>query len=274
MKRLLITILLFCLVLTAAGCSCRINITTGDSEKDEAEADDITGEEDGTGSGGLIGYTEGLPGGVQPNPHSGNASIETIPAPSIPTISFPYEIPGTSLTVQQLSSYSGYYIEDVSDREVNGIAAIVLTNNGGDLEFVGIGISQGARSLGFSGSQIPAGATVIIQEQTGAAFSNDSYYSATATTTPGAFEKSEELVKIEDNGDGTFSVINISDKTLSEVKVFFKNYLPEEDVYVGGITYNITLNDIEPETAVEVTASHYDKNYTKFVKISAETGMN
>ena len=50
-------------------------------------------------------------------------------------------------------------------KKVSDIAAIILKNNGDDLEFAGIGISQGNRSLGFSASQIPAGATVVIQEQ-------------------------------------------------------------------------------------------------------------
>ena len=275
MKKFGIVILLFCLIFTASSCSCRINITSDTTETEAETEEDRKAEdtEEGEGSGNLIGYTEGLYDGNPPvRPSGGAAPAQTVPAPSIPTISFPYTIPGTSLVIRQISSYSGYFIEDASDREVSGIAAIVLTNNGGDLDFAGIGISQGERNLAFSGSQIPAGATVIIQEQTGAAFSNDPYYSATATVTPAVLDRAEEYVKTEDNGDGTFFVINISEKTLPEVKVFFKNYLPEEDVYVGGITYSITLNDLEPDTAVEVTASHYDVRYTRFVKISITQG--
>ena len=248
------------------------NNSSGGVDHGEAmnDPDDIDAVDDSDGSGGLIGYTEGLPGSNTSGRKGGSAEVVTIAPPDIPTISFPYLIPGTDIVIQQISPYSGYFIEDGSDNEVNGIAAIVLTNKGGDLDFIGIGISQGARSLAFSGSQIPAGATVILQEQTGAAFSNDPYYSATATATPGAFGKAEDLIAIEDNGNGTFSVINISEETLSEVKVFFKNYLPEEDVYVGGITYSITLDEIEPEMAVEVTASHYDPKYTVFVDIRAQ----
>ncbi len=240
------------------------------SERDESvynEMADSADEPDG--ANGLIGYTEGLYDWNKTNSNQGGTQhVETIASPAIPSISFPYAIPGTSLIIQQVSPYSGYFIEDASDREVNNIAAIVLTNNGGDLEFVGIGISQGDRSLGFSGSQIPAGATVIIQEQTGAAYSAaEPYYSATATTHETKLEKSEDLVSIKDNGDGTFSVNNISDITLAEVKVYFKNYLPDEQVYVGGITYSITMDEIEPGTAVEITAGHYDAKYTVFVEI-------
>ena len=81
---------------------------------------------------------------------------------------------------------------------------------------------------------------------------------------------SEDLISVKDNSNGTFSVINLSDETFAEVKVYFKNYLPDEDVYVGGITYIITLEDVEPESEVEVTSRHYDVNYSVFVGIDVK----
>ena len=147
-----------------------------------------------------------------------------------------------------------------------------MKNNGGDLTFAGIGISQGSRSLAFSASQIPAGATVVILEQNGSSFSSsDPYYSATATTTPvDSFEMSEDLVSVEDNGNNGLTVTNISDQTLSEVKILFKNYLKDDDAYVGGITYTITLNDMEAGASTDVSASHYDSEYSKVVGVQAK----
>ncbi len=190
----------------------------------------------------------------------------------ISEISFPYTISGTDLVVEQIRSYSGYFIEDGSDKDISGVAAIVLKNNGDDLEFAGIGISQGTRSLGFSAAQIPAGATVIILEQNGASFSSsDPYYSATATTRPvDAFEMSEDLVTVKDNGNNGLTVTNISDKSLSEIKIFYKNYLEDEDVFVGGIAYTITLNDLEPGEGTDVSASHYASKYSKVMEVHAE----
>lgn len=274
MKKILITILLLCLAFTAAGCSCRINIITdadkpADNSSEIEDLDDEDMDESGE-SEGAGGSTENQGDGNNTNNNNGQ-QIETISPPTISTISFPYEIAGTGLIIQQVSSYSGYFIEDASDREVSGIAAIVLTNNGGDLSFVGIGISQGERSLAFTGSQIPAHSTVIIQEQSAAAYSaSDPYYSATATTQPAEFNMSEDLISVKDNSNGTFSVINLSDETFAEVKVYFKYYLPEEDVYVGGITYTVTLENVEPESEVEVTSSHYDVNYSIFAGIDVK----
>ena len=81
---------------------------------------------------------------------------------------------------------------------------------------------------------------------------------------------SEKLVSVKDNGNNGITVSNLSGKKLSNVKVFFKNYLPEEKVYVGGITYTITLKDLEPGTSMNVSASHYDSRYSKVVEVKAE----
>ena len=192
-------------------------------------------------------------------------------APVIPEIAFPYAIPESDLIIEKVVSYDGYYIEDASDAEISGIAAVVVTNTGGDISFAGIGISQGSRSLGFSASQVPAGATIIIQEQTKAPYTFDPYYSATATITRVEhFEMSEDLVTLEDNGDHTLSVTNISGKNLSEVTILFKNYLPEEKVYVGGLTYTIKLKDVEPNTITSVSASHYDSIYSVVVEVKVK----
>ncbi len=147
----------------------------------------------------------------------------------------------------------------------------MLKNNGGNLKFAGIGISQGTRSLAFTGSLIPAGSTIILQEQNGAVYSMDPYYSATATIDfADSFEMSQDLVSVKDNGKDGLVVTNISDKTLPYVKIFFKNYLLDENIYVGGISYNITLDDLEPETSTEVSASHYSSEYSVILQVIIE----
>lgn len=235
-----------------------------DNNQDATNPDGTTG-----GGGGSAQTPSSDPSSDPTKPNEQSSDTASNP---IPTISFPYAIEGSDLVVEQIRTYSGYFLEDGSDREVSDVAVIVLTNNGADLEFAGIGISQGTRNLAFSASQIPAGATIIIQEQNGAAFDmDDPYYSATATTTPtDGFAMSREYVSVKDNGDNTFTVRNITDRTLSKVQIFFKNYLSDEDVYVGGITYSITLEDVEDGTEVDVRSDHYDSRYSTIVEVLAE----
>ena len=45
---------------------------------------------------------------------------------------FPYLIPNSSLSIRAVKSYSGVFIEDGSDKDVSGIAAIILDNKGSE----------------------------------------------------------------------------------------------------------------------------------------------
>lgn len=288
MKKKTVIIIVAVVVVVALAAAIVVPMVTGKKSGDNGAVNGKESTTQGSANGGTANNqngtnsngTSGGDGGSgyvpssdpSSNPTTSGEQASDAASNPIPTISFPYAISGSDLVVEQVSSYTGYYLEDASDREVADIAVIVLTNNGPDLEFAGIGISQGSRNLAFSASQIPAGATIIIQEQNGSAFDMDApYYTATATTTPAdGFEMSKEYVSVKDNGDNTFTVRNITDQTLSEVKVYFKNFLPDEDVFVGGITYSVTLNNIEVGTEVDVSSNHYDSQYSEIVEVLAE----
>ena len=198
-------------------------------------------------------------------------STSLIPQPTRTAITFPYEIPGTDIVIRQFTSYNGYYIEDVSDDEISNVATIVLENKGGDKEFIGVAINQETVSLAFSASDIPSGARVVVQEQTRASFTGEPCYSCTASYNDvGKLEMSEDKISITENGDGTFTVKNISDETLSTILVYFKNYLPEENAYVGGVTYRVRITDLPAGASFKASASHYDSVYSRIVKAVVE----
>ena len=233
----------------------------GDSSTGTGWSGDSSSAEGETGNGNWgIGY---VPPSSKPAP-----PVVVAEAPEIPTISFPYTIPETALTILQVSPYSGYYLEDGSGDEISNVMTIVLKNDGGDMAFVGIGLAQGDRNLAFSGSNIPAGATVIIQEQRRAAYMDGPFYSATGTTTAGGFSVNPSL-SITDNGNNTFSVTNLSDERIESAVISYKSYLPEEDVYVGGITYTVNLKELEPGSSMTVYSSHYVSGYS--VILSAQS---
>ncbi len=225
----------------------------------------------GTETGSRPGWSESSDSASsEVSSESSPSSDSAAPAP-VATISFPYTIPNTDLVVEQVSSYSGYFIEDSSNDEVSDITAIVLRNNGKPLDFAGIGISQGERSLAFSASDIPAGAAVIIQEQSRAAFLDEPFYSCTATAeNTDSFTLSQDKVSVTEESNGSLTVTNLTDKTIPSVVISYKSYIPEEEVYVGGLTYHITLDDLEPGLAFNGVAGHYVPGYSVIVKVETE----
>ena len=176
-----------------------------------------------------------------------------------PALKFPYSVPGTSLVIDQVNSYDGIFLEDGSDKEVNGISVIVLKNTGNiGVEYANITLKQGGKELHYEATAIPAGATVVVQEASAAAYKSANYEECMADVALlEKFEMSSSLIKIEENEDGSMSITNLGDETIPCVRVFYKFAMETGKIYVGGITYNAKVIDLEPGAPQQITPSHY-----------------
>ena len=67
--------------------------------------------------------------GRQPGTVAPTAPPETV-AEQTGEISFPYAIPDTGLVIQKIAAYDGVFLEDGTDEEITGVAAMVLENTG------------------------------------------------------------------------------------------------------------------------------------------------
>ena len=191
-------------------------------------------------------------------------------------IVFPYEIPGTGLIVERIEPYSGEYFEDGSNSNVEDIAAMLLTNkSSSNIEYAEISIMSGDEQLNFSASAIPEGMTVVIQEQNKKGIQSNTYKKCKATVAEKeTFEKNEDIIKIEETEAGSLKVTNLTSSDISCVRVFYKYYMQDANVYVGGITYNAKITDLKANEEREVAPKHYIKDYSKILMVRVyETSM-
>ena len=174
------------------------------------------------------------------------------------SVELPYSIGGTELTVDKITSYDGIFIEDGSDKEISGVTAMVLTNHGDtDVEYAEVTAQQSDQTLSFKASAIPAGATIVVLEANQTGWSDEAVTQIYASATDGSsFEMSEDQIQIEDNGDDSITVTNISDEAIPCVRFFYK-YKMEENIYVGGIAYVAKLTDLGEGESQTVRPSHY-----------------
>lgn len=172
---------------------------------------------------------------------------------------FPYAIEGTELTVQNISSYDGIFLEDGSDGEVTGVAAMVVENTGDtNVEYAAITISCNGETLEFDASDLPAGATVVVQEKNKTPYQSGTYTDCSAVVAEmGDFEMSEDQVKVEETESGSLLVTNLTDEEIPCVRIFYKFYMADEETYVGGITYTAKLTGLSAGASQTVTPSHY-----------------
>lgn len=184
----------------------------------------------------------------------------TTPVVVKPTyIHFPYPVSASDLEIQNIMNYDGVFLEDGSDRDVAGIAAMILVNRGNKpVEFVEITLMQDGRQLKFTASDIPAKSTIVVMEETAAAYSPSGYYDVKSNVAVvDKLEMSESYVRVEEQSDGSLRVTNLTNQTIPCIRIFYKFALEKGKIYVGGITYTAKITQLEAGSAVTVTPSHY-----------------
>lgn len=183
--------------------------------------------------------------------------------------SFPYAIPGTDLVIEQINSYDGIFFEDGTDREVSNVSAIVLANKGEKaLEYVNITLMCGDTQLRFVGSTLDAGNRMIILEAEAKTYENGVYSNCTVEfSSVDNLLVSDKRVYVEDNGKGGLLVTNLTKEDIPCVRIFYKYYMDDVEVYVGGITYTAKLVDLKAGKSVVVTPSHYYDGFSKVLMV-------
>lgn len=183
----------------------------------------------------------------------------------------PLGVPGTALIAQRLSAYDGPFLEDGSDREVVGIAAL-LVYNGGSREILSAQITLEFADVTyhFSGENIPAGGMVVLLEQNAKAYRADAPTGCTGCQIISQAEPTlGEQIGIADGEMGVLSVTNLTDSTLKNICIYYKSWLSPPDIYVGGISRCATLPQLLPGQTVYVYPCHYATGFSKVVSVTA-----
>lgn len=188
------------------------------------------------------------------------------------TIKDNYEVNDADIKIQHINSYSGIFIEDGSDVEVDNVAAIQVKNTSKKpLEFAQIQIYNGNKKLVFDVSSLPANSSAVIMEKNKAPL--DKSKSITYGGTTGGYTDKLEKVstikyqKVDNNG---IKVTNKSDKNIPCVRIFYK-YKSSEGYYIGGITYTAKINNLKAGASQTIYPSHFDSDGGEIMMIKTYT---
>ena len=183
-------------------------------------------------------------------------------------VTFPYVIPNADLTIQNIASYDGIFLEDGSDVTVSGVSSAILVNTGvSDVEFAKITLDCNGTTIAFEVSDLPAGASVAVQESSRAPYESGTYRNCVADVAHNSLTQSSGQISVQENEDGSLTVSNLTDSLIPCVRVFYKFYMSDENVYVGGITYTAKLTDLEAGSSQTIIPSHYSLGYSKVVMV-------
>ena len=184
-------------------------------------------------------------------------------------ISFPCQVPGYDLTIEKMEPYNGMFVEDGSNADIQNVAMLLVKNNGNfPVEYTRIRIMCGQEELLFDISALPAGEQLVVQEKTGKTISEGKATAASALVVQRAnMEMSESKVQVTDNGDNTLTVRNLTNETISTVRIFYKYYMEDEELFVGGIAFTVRISRLSPGASVTIQPSHYTSKTSRVLMV-------
>lgn len=184
-------------------------------------------------------------------------------------LQLPFYVEDSRLLVSALVSYEGPFLESGSDDPVSDITALLLYNAGQqEIAQVEIRLLAGEEELTFFASNIMPGMQVLVLEKNAAPWSSRQIESCTAWINEALpAELPADALQLRQVDMGTLALTNTTGETLNDIWIYHKNYLPDSDLYVGGITYLSTVLSIKPGQTVYLAPSHYASGYSKIIKI-------
>ncbi len=196
------------------------------------------------------------------NPTSNSAEATTEPTILI-------KPPSEELTCDMFAVFSGEYVEDGSDKAVENVAAILVTNQTNRfLELGSLTYDIDGTKAVFNVTGLPAGRSAWVMEANGVSADHNSIYTLVdhVLSFRDDVVNTTDKIKIKYNGD-MLQATNCSGKTLDNVVVYYKT-LHTDDNFFGGITYTINFGTMEPGASVEKIAGHYQVDKSEIVRIS------
>ncbi len=180
---------------------------------------------------------------------------------------------GYGIEVTSIDSYSGPYMEDVSDEQVSEVMMIQVKNTGDkDIQYAEITLS-GAREKDavFKFSTLKKGETMTVLEAEKQNYNEKDKYTDVTVVNVAYFQNKPRLypdqLEIQPL-DGGLNVTNISDEDIDEeIIIYFKDC--NNDMLMGGITYRGRIEGgIKAGEICQLMSENFTKANTKVVFIT------
>ena len=194
---------------------------------------------------------------------------ETDPDTGKVGITFPCEVPAHGLILEKLAPYDGMYVEDGSNQAVQGVAMLLVRNTGDTpLEYTQISVSYGEETLLFDISALPVGEQLVVQEKQKKPVPEGTPTAANALVVHRAkMDMSSEQVRVTDNGNNTLTIENLTDKTIPTVRIFYKYYMEDQDMFIGGIAFTVRVTRLGANGKITLQPSHYTSESARVVMV-------
>lgn len=188
-----------------------------------------------------------------------------------PQNDLPMQVPGTTLAIHNLVRYEGGYLEDRSDIHVTDIAAILLENTGSaGIECARVILHWEDGDYVFDVTMLPPGMRVIVLEKDGQTYRQHPWTGCSGVQKTGDGDWSAFPVQIAVLDDTKLQLQNTTDMPIRRLQIYYKNYLPDDRILLGGVAYCYLVDQIPAGQSVTVEPYRFAWGYSKIVQITCQ----
>lgn len=183
-------------------------------------------------------------------------------------MNLPYTVPGTGLVIDHIDSYTGVFVEDGSDENVENIFAAHITNSSDqNVEYAKINASLNGTPLSFEISDIPAGAGVTVLESSRTGYAEGTLtYIDSQTAYTDSFSQMEDQIGTVVGEDNGITVTNLTQEDIPCIRIFYK-FASGETEYIGGITYTAKIDGLEAGGSMTIYPSHFSAEGSRIMMV-------
>lgn len=192
------------------------------------------------------------------------ANIPTVPA---------VEEKEPEITCDKFAIYTGTFVEDGRDEQVENVAAVLITNQTDHfLELADVTCTIDGEPAYFLVTGLPAGRSAWVMEAGRRSVTDESDFVVVDIVTSfkeGVISQTDKL-SLTASGN-LLTAENKSGSKLEDVFVYYRT-LHTDGNFFGGITYRVDFGTLEPGSALEKLAGHYKEGTTEIVRIGWKEG--
>ncbi|MCQ2354928.1 MAG: hypothetical protein MJ102_07515 [Clostridia bacterium] len=175
------------------------------------------------------------------------------------------------LSIESLSSYAGYYVEDGSNEIVSGIAAATIKNEGNkNIQLVSFSLKdEKGTEYKFQVTTLLPGQRATVLELNRLPYEFGTTIASVTYNNCSFFSEEPSLhsdkIRLLSSGN-MITVENISSATVPTGKLYFKNI--SGSLLIGGITYSVSFPELAPGEKITLSPSHYNDSSCRIMFVT------
>lgn len=181
-------------------------------------------------------------------------------------ILLPATVAGTPLVVEEIISYDGAYMEDLSFDEVTNVAAILLKNSSDQwIHTAEISAFVGEQKLVFLAQELPPGQSVLTLEK-----SRQKYTEHQITQISGVctyLDNEPENGVVAENCGDVLLLSNVSGEGVADIIVYYKTVYADGLFYIGGRTHILAVPYLEAGKTIYLQPAYFAGKQSRTIRV-------